>query len=571
MPPVSSADEHAREILRWSENVRKLLMVNDARVYALDLEKFRKKLRSRSGDEDAGAGERTAAERVRMLLDRFEPGDAPRIPEKPSNLSPAVEKLINAEGVAQLFTPAARYLSAPRGSTLKAQVDPAEAARFKVAKLRRSIEQLLARLLPVLSLDENEVFETALELCDRSCRLEKFEMAFDVLLKAFQRAYDIERERRGEQVPTPTQRDRDTLRKVVTLAAQSLADRMAPWRSVLEAGDLLPYVQLAALLRKHLDAERYEAALALQLTWSEAIDELPGALRHRILDDVHVIEQSAAAEGAAYAALAVDTCAAVRQRLAPEDLEPADILAARALLPRVGVVVRQRCDALRAQERKIAEEQATEAARRSAEAAAALERARREIAEREPRQLDDTDALLARCPPGHDDTIGRYQQRADVVECMGRHWLSLEAYVALAAVLAPRAAASADAPAGPQEPRRWKVVDDNPRVRFTDSAALDKAAQIIRATCAGADPVTVARELGCSTPSWHGDMLEIRLTRGATQLRLIAMVVGPGALAFVEIKSFHAAGDSQAGHLKDYLAMAPAAVDAAGASRRPPS
>ncbi|MBE9006505.1 DUF4157 domain-containing protein [Fortiea sp. LEGE XX443] len=103
----------------------------------------------------------------------------------------------------------------------------------------------------------------------------------------------------------------------------------------------------------------------------------------------------------------------------------------------------------------------------------------------------------------------------------------------------------------PEELKGWNVINDNPEVRFNDSAALDKAYAIIQAVKQGTEIKDAARDQGCSTPTWYGNMCEIRLTQGSTQLRLLAYNRGNGQLEFTTIGSFHATG-KKLGNLNDY-------------------
>jgi hypothetical protein len=175
-------------------------------------------------------------------------------------------------------------------------------------------------------------------------------------------------------------------------------------------------------------------------------------------------------------------------------------------------------------------------------------------AENAPQEISDIGPLLLACVPAEGEDNNAYLGRKDVTDFLGNNWLSFDAQALLASALNP------EPPVGnndqddviDQEGGGWTVTNDNPRVYFTDRAALDKASAIIKKTKAGADPRKAATEEGCSTPTWYGDMLEIRLTQGGTQLRLIANNLGNKQLEFTEVKSFHAAGDKKAGNLKDY-------------------
>jgi hypothetical protein len=579
-------EKKIQEIKLWVEKLRKLLALGNKKSIAEDMPGLQKELQALAGE---GALGEALGPQLQLVLGQL------------------------AEGL-ETQTDLGAELSSDE-----------EQLQQMVEDFRPEVEDLLLEIDRDLSDQELAMFEMTREIIANNCKLRQFENALQLLQQTWHKASEIKKEAREPVRPPMPAID---LAPLVQSAAKAVGEQMSAWTPFLDTDDRVQFALFASMLNRCLQEGAQGPALGLLGAWSEAMAQLPGPIRERILMEVEAFAPPEQANPSESKPVRL-ACEKVRSLLSGGKTEIKDIQLAQQqldLLPSLvksaeeAIHERKRCEAQWASDLKAAVQAINKAmaefakelrpaivkqvrlseawknygeisaekvdgnqeglSRRLAEASRALcllvdsigttvtqqhereqEASRKKEKEEEenaPQEIDAIDELLRACQPFEKEDITSYMQRDDVTDFLGVNWLSIDAYGRLATTLSPKTTTHKSGGSNNNNDEdetltgAWNVTGDDPRVYFTEKAALDKAIRIIKATKSGTDPRKAATDEGCSTPTWYGDMLEIRLTQGGTQLRLIAYNRGNGQLEFAEIKSFHSAGDKKAGKLSQY-------------------
>lgn len=574
----------SQQIELWVAKLRSLVVGGSRQAIAQQVPALREELRQLAGDVEA---EQTLGTQLQTILTQVAESLEPQR-DLDAPLSDEQEQL---RQMVEDFRPELTNLLA----TLDGQLTPEEKTLFKMT----------AELI------ENNCrqrqYENALQLLQQS-----WHKANEIQAEERRTA---QRDEEQEQVAEEQEEEPIDLEPLVQAAARQLGNQLAPWGPVLTGSDQVQFAFYGTLLKKFLDAEEFLNALVLIQEWTNTAAALPAQSRERLISEL-ITWEDGGDDATEPEWKAVDSaCETIRQTLSGQDLGVAEILEAQRLLDllpaliestRAQIATRKGCRAAREQarktlsesfakidktlhaslqkaleqeavlkdyishrEKKVAPEgykawlqelgekvqavqnKMTELAQALAKAAQEQETSEEETedsADDLPHEIDSPAELLSTVPPLEGEDYVSYLEREAVTDFLGNNWLSQKALATL-----HQAFVQAEEDEVEDEGGGWTVTNDNPRVYFNDSAALDKAHRIIQKVKNKQTPQDAALGEGCSKPSWYGNMLEIRLTQGGTQLRLIANNLGNNQLEFTEIKSFHATGNSKLGYLNDYF------------------